>query len=390
MVAENLTSNSLPVVIHLAPGFQGADARLFHQECYALKKAGYRVELVAHPKAEDNFQSTLDFYSLGSLEYSSWGWRVMERLRRSRRAYLVARQSKASIFHIHSPEFITWGIRLKRELRGKVIFDFREDYEAYARARPGTPAFLRNPLAYFVKTQVERAARNCDALICADQGTANLLKGSAKRTLVLHNFPRLDLFPYREQREEEKCFDIVHHGSMLKVQMELCLGIDDALIQQGTQVRWRLISKGGPDMDWLRAELVRRGTLERFTIDSMIPHERISDEVRKARIGISLFTSLHKFQNIIPRKIFEFMALGMPVVLADLVPTRRFVRNGENGFAVPPDDCKAFAEAITRLLKDPGLRQRMGTAGRRLVEQEYNWDTESQKLLDLYSELLSH
>jgi len=207
---------------------------------------------------------------------------------------------------------------------------------------------------------------------------------------VLHNFPRLDLFPYVEQREEEKSFDNVHHGSMLKAQMDLCLGIDDALIQQGIQARWRFISKGGPDIDWLRADLKRRGILQRFTIDSMIPHERISDEVRKARIGISLFTSLSKFQNIIPRKIFEFMALGMPVVLADLAPTRPFVCNGENGFAVPADDCKAFAGAISRLLKDPGLRRRMGAAGRRLVEQEYNWESESQKLLRLYSELLSH
>jgi glycosyltransferase involved in cell wall biosynthesis len=382
-------SNSFPVVMHVAPGFQGVDARLFHQECHALTKAGYRLELVAHAAREADLESSLDFYSLGSLDYSSWRWRIVERLRRSRRAYLMAKQSKASIFHIHSPEFITWGIRLRRESRGKVIFDFREDYEAYARARPGTPSFLRRPLASFVRRQIEWAARNSDALICADEGTADLLKGHAQRTLVLHNFPRLDLFPYREQREEEKCFDIVHHGSMLKAQMELCLGIDDALIEQGIQVRWRFISKGGPDLDWLRAELQRRGILQRFTIDSMIPHERISDEVRKARIGISLFTSIAKFQNIIPRKIFEFMALGMPVVLADLAPTRPFVRNGENGFAVPADDCKAFAAAIARLLKDPALRHRMGATGRRLVEQEFNWETESEKLLRLYSELLS-
>ena len=84
------------------------------------------------------------------------------------------------------------------------------------------------------------------------------------------------------------------------------------------------------------------------------------------------------------------MALGMPVVLADLAPTRPFVLNGENGFAVPADDCKAFAAAIARLLKDPALRHRMGATGRRLVEQEFNWETESEKLLRLYSELLSH
>jgi glycosyltransferase involved in cell wall biosynthesis len=41
------------------------------------------------------------------------------------------------------------------------------------------------------------------------------------------------------------------------------------------------------------------------------------------------------------------------------------------------------------LLRDPALCHRMGTVGRRWVEQEYNWERESQKLLRLYSELLS-
>src|SRR5262249_1375069 len=137
-------------------------------------------------------------------------------------------------------------------------------------------------------------------------------------------------------------------------------------------------------------QLEQRGKRERFRIDSMIPHEQISDEVRKARIGISLITSLANFQNIIPRKMFEFMALDVPVVLADLPPTRPFVRNRENGFAVSPHNCIEFAGAIERLLKDPVLRGKMGaTEARGVVEQQYKWEIESEKLPALYSELLN-
>jgi glycosyltransferase involved in cell wall biosynthesis len=300
----------------------------------------------------------------------------------------MALQSQASIFHIHSPEFIRYGVRLKRQGRGKVIFDFREDYEAYVRIRAGIPALIRAPLALFVRKQLEWGARNADAVVVADEGTAELFTGCARKILVLHNFPRLDLFPYKEHCEQEKLFDIVHHGSTMRLQLNLCLGIDDALVRRGTRATWRLITKDGPDMAWLRAELKKRGALDRFTIDPMIPHERVAEEVRKARMGISLLPDNCKFQKNIPRKVFEFMALGMPVVMADLPPTRRFVRHDENALPVPPDDCDAFAQAITRLLKNPDLRRRIGAGGRETVERECNWEMESKKLLSLYSELL--
>ena len=384
--------------MHIAPGYPAGDARLFHLECFSLKKAGYHVELIAHSTSEDkagsaldfnSIGSSLDFRSLGPLGSPSWGLRVMERLRRSQRAYVIARQSQAALYHIHSPEFITYGIRLKKSGR-KIVFDFREDFESYVLQRPGIPSYLRNTLAFGVRKQLESAARNSDAVIVADEGTAKRFKGHARRTVVLHNFPRPDLFPYREVREDEKSFDIVYHGGLPKYYMDLCLRIDAALVQQGTQIRWRFITKGSPDMDWFQAELARAGALHRFTIDGLVPHEQIASEVCKARIGIILLPNLPKFQSNIPRKVFEFMALGMPVVLSDLPPTRPFVRNGDSAFLVPPGDCKAYADAITVLIRNPNLRQEMGAAGRRLVQQEYNWDKESQKLLGLYTDLLSN
>lgn len=385
---NNSTQGSSPVVLHLAPGYYAGDARLFHQECFSLKKAGYSVGFVAHPKSKEEFLAEQNFYSLGLREQSSWRLRVGERLRRSYKAYSLARESQASLFHVHSPEFIPWGIYLKWKLNRPLIFDIREDYEGYVLQRPGIPPSLRGTLAFLVKKQLQWAARNCDALILADEGTADGLRQHARRTLVLHNFPRLDLFPFEEVPEDKKLHDIVCHGTMLRTQIDLCLGIDDALVAKGCRVRWRLISTGAPDMEWFIEEVVKRNARERFTIDERIPHDKIAGEVRKARIGISLFTNERKFQKNIPRKIFEFMALGMPMVLADLPSTKPFIRNGIDAVAVTPDDCNAFADAISRLLSDSSLRRQMGQEGRKAIEREYNWEQESRKLLSLYSELL--
>jgi glycosyltransferase involved in cell wall biosynthesis len=205
---------------------------------------------------------------------------------------------------------------------------------------------------------------------------------------VLHNFPRSDLFLNARPTSSDKPYDIIYHGSVPKYHLEVCLAVDAILMARGYHVQWRLISRGTPALDWFNRELARRRLTERFHISGLMPHDQIAKEVSKAKMGIIPLPNLPKFQNNIPRKLFEFMALGMPVVMSDLPPSRPFVGDGYCAFMVPPDDYGAYADAIIRLLNDPALRHQMGKEGRRRVDREYNWEKESQKLLDLYRELL--
>ena len=55
---------------------------------------------------------------------------------------------------------------------------------------------------------------------------------------------------------------------------------------------------------------------------------------------------------------------------------------------VPPHDYEAYANAIEKLLDDAELCNQMGEHGHQRVVEEYNWEVESQKLIDLYDSLL--
>lgn len=70
----------------------------------------------------------------------------------------------------------------------------------------------------------------------------------------------------------------------------------------------------------------------------------------------------------------EAAATGIPVVAGDSGGVADAVRDGETAFLVPPRDTAATASALARLLDDDGLRRAMGAAGRRAVEEYYNWD----------------
>ena len=84
-------------------------------------------------------------------------------------------------------------------------------------------------------------------------------------------------------------------------------------------------------------------------------------------------------------KIMEYMAYGKPIVSFDLKETRYSAQDA--ALYVSPNDEKAFARAIAKLMDDPEARQRMGRFGRERVERELQWSVVSRNLLMAYQAL---
>ena len=74
----------------------------------------------------------------------------------------------------------------------------------------------------------------------------------------------------------------------------------------------------------------------------------------------------------IPLALMEAMATGVPVVASRLAGIPELVDDGVTGLLTPPGDPVALAGALERLWRDPAERARLGRAGRRRVEQEFD------------------
>jgi glycosyltransferase involved in cell wall biosynthesis len=55
---------------------------------------------------------------------------------------------------------------------------------------------------------------------------------------------------------------------------------------------------------------------------------------------------------------------------------------------VPPRNAPALAQAIRRLLEDPGLRRQMGQAGRRRVINRFTWESAARQMVEVYRETI--
>ncbi|TWV32987.1 glycosyltransferase family 4 protein [Streptomyces misionensis] len=79
----------------------------------------------------------------------------------------------------------------------------------------------------------------------------------------------------------------------------------------------------------------------------------------------------------------EASATGLPVVAGDSGGAPDAVLDGETGWVVRGGDPAEAADRITALLRDAGLRRRMGERGRRWVEEKWRWDLLAERLRTL-------
>jgi glycosyltransferase involved in cell wall biosynthesis len=97
---------------------------------------------------------------------------------------------------------------------------------------------------------------------------------------------------------------------------------------------------------------------------------------------------LPSYREGFPKVLLEAAACARPLVATDVPGCRAIVKDGINGFLVPPKDPISLCQALVKLLQDPALRARMGAQGREMVVKEFSVDRISRETLNLYHELL--
>ena len=86
--------------------------------------------------------------------------------------------------------------------------------------------------------------------------------------------------------------------------------------------------------------------------------------------------------------LLEAMACEKPVVATEIAGAAEDIKANNAGLVVSPGDKEKLAEAMLCILKNQELATKMGSAGRRMVEEKYNWRRVAEQTSKLYEELV--
>jgi glycosyltransferase involved in cell wall biosynthesis len=237
-------------------------------------------------------------------------------------------------------------------------------------------------------------ARKESGLIFADDAIAADFAGFRGPATTLFNFPGRELVdqgagPANDARKRQPI--VLYLGGMERNRgSALMVNAFAEVVAQMPEARLMVVGHFMPPKlaDEVLIEARRLGIEQAVTLTGRVPFDTIGSYLAQAAVGWVTWQPYAKNEKNIPTKLFEYMAFGLPVVSSDLASTRPFIAGKGNGILVEAGNPTAHAAAILQLLRDPTLRERMGRAGRKLVETHFNWSAMEQRLLSLYHAVL--
>ncbi len=116
-------------------------------------------------------------------------------------------------------------------------------------------------------------------------------------------------------------------------------------------------------------------------------YKNISQLIKDADICFDLRVRNFIYNNSLPIKIFEYMACGKPFIFSDIKPIKEELGQINCGFLVNPNDNQNILNKIELYLDDKELLLRHSQNGRSIIENDKNWDKESEKLIRFLDQL---
>jgi glycosyltransferase involved in cell wall biosynthesis len=137
-----------------------------------------------------------------------------------------------------------------------------------------------------------------------------------------------------------------------------------------------------------KKDIRNKGIPNEVAIYYDISHNEYLELLGKAKIVVIPLKKT--FRSIGQAAILEAMAFGKAVITAELTGTMDYVQTGINGLFYEPGDTKSLRDAILRLLKDNDLQRKLGEAAKQSIENYFNKNSYSERMLETMLEVCLH
>jgi len=366
-------------VCHLSSVHFAIDTRIFFKQCKTLSNF-YQVCLIAIHPIKENIEGIeiIPFKRYHNRKFRVFcSWFIM---------LIKALKVKAKIYHFHDPELIPCGLILKA-LGKKVIWDVHENIadDIYDKHW-----IKYRKTAYYVFSFFEFLACKSFYLILAEKSYLKRYEKKSRQISLVLNYCQIEFFEPHIKTEYKSNGNLFYIGILLEnrgiIQILQAIKL---LKDDGYNFHFHCVGELFSDLnnqihalpfyDEIKGQLHFYG---RKTLDKGYEIAKNMD------IGMCLIWPMKNSMESYPTKLFEYMAVGLPIITSNFPLYESVVLENKVGYCVNPLEIESIKKSILDIHNDVEKSKHMGYLGKNKVKELYSWDSESAELIRVYSRLL--
>jgi len=201
-----------------------------------------------------------------------------------------------------------------------------------------------------------------------------------RRVYVVPAGVDLDRFSCKEKiGDEGRMFTVLYIGAfspaydfdqVLKV-AELLAGLSDLEF---------VIQGGGELADILKSKVKEMGLKNVRVVDRIVSRKEVAEILGEADALLLPLKGVGSIEMGISSKLYEYQAVGKPILCCSSGQPGRYVSETKSGFVVKPGDYEALARSIVYLRENQGVAEKLGASGRRYIENNLSIEKIGMKM----------
>jgi glycosyltransferase involved in cell wall biosynthesis len=264
------------------------------------------------------------------------------------------------------------------------------DVPLFLSKRVGSYITKRTPLHRFTYGRVTRVLAISDVI---RKNVIDTTPMDPANVLTVHHGVNLDEFSFSaagrarvreelEVRDDQLLIGFVGRFSPGKGHEEF-LEAASELVKRHDHVRFAIVGEASYREEAYEQSI--RAMSRKLSLDGVLTFTGFRKDVRDVMAAFDIF-AFPSHAEAFGAVLIEAMALERPVVASNCDGVVDIVVDGETGFSMSPGNARELEAGLDRLISNPALRERMGRAGRRRVEDHFNEEILIDRLEGLYDE----
>ncbi len=313
--------------------------------------------------------------------------------------FLLKTLKDYTLVHGVSPDasvFITYN---KRKLNKPFVASF------HAEPLANSKMFLKAPFSSWTATEtmhhlseyplhyynIRRCIKKADKIVSCSYSSLSDFKANYKnlsldKVSVIYNsinFDEIENIEINTKDDVQRGTSIIFAGRLfwLKGQMLLFKAFEE-LSHEFKDLELKIFGKG-PEEQRIRRAVYRSGLEKRVRIFGNVPHKTLISELKMADLAV--LPSRYEAQSLF---MLEAMACKKPVVTFGIPSAEEIIKDGVTGILAKPFSVKDLTNKMRLILSDKRLQSKIGQNAYAYVKREHNWDTQIEKYIKIYKNLI--